>query len=225
MDITPVTVELREDTGKGVARKLRAAGRVPGIVYGVGKPAQAVSFDRHMFDTLMRKGSHHGILKVVFDGTNDDVTALAREIQIHPVSRQVLHVDLQRVDMSKKVHLSVQIALTGKPIGVKNQGGILEHNLREVEIECLPTNIPEAIEVDVSNLQVGDALHVSDLKMEGVEILGHPETTVAQVSLPAAERSADETEGEGAEAAAAAEGAEASTDADKEGKEDSDGGS
>ena len=221
MEITPMAVESRQDTGKGVARKLRAADRVPGVVYGVGVEPQAVSFDRHTFDTMMRKGAHHGLLNVSLDGKGEPIPALAREIQIHPVSRHVLHVDLQRVNMSKSVRLNVQIILNGKPEGVKNHGGILEHNLREVEIECLPNKIPDAIEIDVSELDVGQSLHVSDLELEGVTILGHPETTVASVSLPAAERSTEEEtteEGEeAAEAAATAEGAPAEPAKDESG--------
>jgi len=205
MEITPMTVENRQDGGKGVARKLRASGRIPGVVYGVGQPPQAISFDGHTFETMMRKGTHHGLLRVEFAGSKDSVTALAREIQIHPLTRKVLHVDLQRVDMSKPINLSVSITLIGKPEGVRNQGGILEHNLREVEIECRPDSIPDTIEVDVTNLEVGQALHVSDLVKEGITFLGHPGTTVATVSLPAAERATEEVE----EAAAAAVAGEA----------------
>jgi large subunit ribosomal protein L25 len=219
MEITPMTVEARQDTGKGVARKLRAADRIPGVVYGIGQDSQPVSFDRHAFDKMMRRGAHHGLLNLSFDGKGGEVPALAREIQIHPVSREVLHVDLQRVDMSKPIHLSVQVLLIGKPEGVKNQGGILEHGMREVEVECLPNSIPDSIELDVSGLEVGQSLHVSDLILEGVKFLGHPETTVASVSLPAAERSADEDSTEEGEetteaAATSADGetAEASKD-------------
>jgi large subunit ribosomal protein L25 len=225
MDITPMTVQNRQERGKGVARKLRASGMVPGVVYGVGEAPQSISFDGHTFETLMRKGSHHGLLRVEFEGTNDSVTALAREIQIHPVTRRVLHVDLQRVDMNKPIRLSVSISLVGKPEGVRNQGGILEHNLREVEIECRPDSIPETIEVDVTNLEVGQALHVSDLQREGVTFLGHAETTVATVSLPAAERATEETEAAAGEAVEGeAPAAEAEAESGKE-KEESEGGS
>lgn len=225
MEITPMTVVHRQENGKGVARKLRAAGRIPGIVYGVGEPAQAVSFDGHAFETMMRKGAHHGLLRVEFDGGSDAVTALAREIQIHPVTRRVLHVDLQRVDMSKPIHLSVSVTLLGKPEGVRNQGGILEHNLRVVEIECRPDSIPETIELDVTNLEVGQALHVSDLRMEGVTFLAHPETTVATVSLPAAERATEEEEEAAAAAAAAGEGTGEEAASAEAAKEESDAGS
>jgi large subunit ribosomal protein L25 len=227
MEITPMTVQHRQESGKGSARKLRASGMIPGVVYGVGEAPQAISFDGHTFETLMRKGSIHGLINVEFEGTKDSVTALAREIQIHPVTRQVLHVDLQRVDMSKPIHLSVSITLVGKPEGVRNQGGILEHNLREVEIECRPDSIPDTIEVDVTDLEVGQALHVSDLKADGVTFLGHAETTVATVSLPAAERTHEEAEEEAAAEAAEGEASTAAAEgeASQETKEGSEGGS
>ncbi len=214
MTVEALKVSAREHRGKGAARKLRAAGQVPGVMYGEGKDSQPVQLDAAMFDRMMRTGAHHRLLDVtVDDGTS--VKALVREIQIHPVSRAVEHVDLQRVSMQKRIHVEVRVVLVGKPEGVRNQGGILEHNLREVEVECLPGDIPEEIEIDVSHLQVGQALHISDLRREGVTILGHPETTVATVSLPAAEKSTAEVEAEAAEAAAAAEG-EAAEGEDKD---------
>jgi large subunit ribosomal protein L25 len=131
-------------------------------------------------------------------------------MQVHPVSRAVVHVDFQRVSMQKRVRITVPIVLTGKPEGVKTQGGLLEHHLRDVEVDCLPTDIPEQVDVDVSALLVGQALHISDLQSPGVQFLGHPGTTVATVSLPAAERSHEEVAAEEAEPGEAApeEGAE-----------------
>lgn len=208
MQITSLTVSPRQTRGKGGARQTRAAGRIPAIVYGEKADPVTVSVDAHAFDALLRAGGHHGLVEVVFGDGGEAVKALVREMQIHPVSRAVEHIDLQRVDMSKRIHLSVQVALIGKPEGVRNQGGILEHHLREVELECLPLDIPEVIEVDVTNLEVGQAIHVSDLKRDGVTFLTHPDTTVATVSLPAAERSTEEIAAEAAAAAAAAAPAE-----------------
>jgi large subunit ribosomal protein L25 len=182
-----LTVALRDEQGKGAARKLRAAEKIPGIVYGEGKTARSVVLDRKTFDLMMRAGQHHGLLDLTFESGHEPVKALVREIQVHPVSREVVHVDLQRVSMTAKIRLEVPIVLTGKPEGVKTHGGILEHNLRNVEIECLPTAIPEKIEIDVSGLGLNQSLHVSDLDFPGVTILAHPETTVATVSIPAAE--------------------------------------
>lgn len=210
-----MSVQARTESGKGVARKLRAAGRLPGTLYGQGEPAQSIQMDAAMFEAIVRTGAHHRLLDVTVDGSATVVKALVREVQIHPVSRAAVHVDLQRVSMRERIHVQVPVVLVGKPEGVRNQGGILEHNLREVEVECLPSAIPEQIEVDVNDLNVGQALHISDLSHEGVTFLGHPETTVATVSLPAAERATEEVPAAEGEVAEAPEGAEAAAKPEK----------
>jgi large subunit ribosomal protein L25 len=205
-----MSVELRESTGKGVARKLRAKGKVPGVLYGENEPAQAIELDANEFDSLRRAGAHHRLFDVSVGPGQPLVKALVREMQVHPVSRAVLHVDLQRISMQKSIRVTVPIHLNGKPEGVRNQGGILEHNLREVELECLPGELPDHLELDVTDLNVGQSLHISDLQQPGVTFLGHPGTTVASVSLPAAERAHEEEAAvEGEAAAVGEEGAEA----------------
>jgi large subunit ribosomal protein L25 len=199
-----LTVALRDQQGKGAARKLRAAAKIPGVVYGEGTTARPVVLDRKTFDLMLRSGQHHGLLDLKFEAGHEPVKALVREIQVHPVSREVVHVDLQRISMKERIRLEVPIVLTGKPEGVKTQGGILEHNLRNVEVECLPTDIPEKIEVDVSAMTLGQSLHVSDLQVAGVTFLAHPDTTIATVSIPAAEQAKEEVA-----AAATTEGAAA----------------
>ena len=209
MQTKSLTVTFRDGQGKGAARKLRAAGKIPGVVYGEGQTARSVVLDRKAFELLVRSGAHHGLLDLGFESGHEPVKALVREIQVHPVSREYVHVDLQRISLKEKVRVEVPIVLLGKPEGVKTQGGILEHNLRNVEIECLPADIPPQIEVDVSELVVGKAIHVSDLKVTGVSFLAHPDTAIASVSIPAAERAHEEAVAEAAaeaEAAAPAEG-------------------
>lgn len=230
MQTTSLEVQKREDQGKGAARKLRAMLRIPAVLYGEGEKAQSVVVDRKTFDSLLRDGKHHGLLDLSYDG-GAPFKALVREVQVHPVSREVLHVDLQRVSMRNKIHIDVQIALVGKPEGVKNQGGILEHNLRSIEVECLPGDIPPQIEIDVSNLLIGQSIHVSDLDIPNVTFTAHPGTTIATVSLPAAERAVEEavaeavTPAEGEAAAAGEEGKAASGDKEKAaGGKDSKGG-
>jgi large subunit ribosomal protein L25 len=218
MQTKSLTVTLRDSHGKGAARKLRAANKVPGVVYGEGQPARPVVLDRKAFELLVRSGGHHGLLDLQFESGHDPVKALVREVQVHPLSREVVHVDLQRISMTEKIRIEVPIMLSGKPEGVKTHGGILEHNLRNVEVECLPTAIPESIEVDVSALNIGQSVHVGDLKVPGVVFIAHPETSIATVSLPAAERAAEETAAAAGEAAAA-EGAEAKAGEKGEGAE------
>ena len=149
MESANVDVVLRTDTGKGAARKLRHAGKVPGVLYVEGGKSQPIVLDSFLFETLRRSGAHHRLLDLNFADGTPTIKALLREMQIHPVSRAVLHVDLQRVNMEKRVHVTVPIVLVGKPEGVKTQGGILEHHLRDVEDECLPTDIPEEIRIEV----------------------------------------------------------------------------
>src|SRR5262245_39991031 len=199
-----LTVESREDNGKGAARKLRAAGRIPGILYGAGRDSKPVAVDRKSFELLIKSGGHHGLLDVTL-GSGQPIKALVREIQVHPVSREFVHVDLQSIKMTEKIRIAVPVVLLGKPEGVKTQGGILEHSLRSIEVECLPTDIPAQIEVDVSQLMVGHSLHVSDLKVTGVTLMANADTAIATVTLPAAERAAEETPA-AAEAAATTEG-------------------
>lgn len=219
MQTKSLTVALRDGQGKGAARKLRSAGRIPGVVYGAGQPARAVALDRRTFDLMVRSGTHHGLLDLSFESGEPPTKALVREIQVHPVSRDYVHVDLQRVSMTEKIRVEVPIVLVGKPEGVRTQGGILEHNLRHIEVECLPSDIPAEIELDVSALNIGQSLHVSDLKVTGVVLMAHAETTVATVSVPAAERAHEEAAAVTTEAATAtAEGAEAKPGTEKPGE-------
>jgi large subunit ribosomal protein L25 len=212
-----LAVEIREHSGKGVARKLRAAGRIPGIFYGPGVPSVSITLDPHglrrqlerseagmntLFD-LQAAGNSHLQGKVV----------LVKQLQRHPVSGAYLHVDLYAVDLTQTIEVSVPIHLTGKAMGV-DLGGILDHNLRELELECLPRAIPREILVDVSDLGVGDSLHVRDLVLpEGVKLISDPDLSVLSVVAPAVEEAAPaeaaEVVVEGEAPAAAAEGAEA----------------
>ncbi len=231
METQNLAAARREGHGKGVARKLRAAAKIPGVVYGKGVGPEAVSLDRKAFENLMKHGGHHGLIDLTLDSSGEPMKALVREIQIHPVSRLIEHVDLQRVSMQERIRILVPIVLIGKPEGVRLGGGILEHNLRNVEVECLPGQIPDQIEVDVTALAVGHSVHVSDLKVGNATILAHAETAVATVSMPAAERSAvEETADAAAAAAAAAVPVEGATDkpgakgAEKPGAKDAKGG-
>lgn len=219
MEIASMDVMMRGDTGKGAARKLRQAGKLPGVLYGEGEAPRAILLDATQFELLRRTGAHLRLLDIRADDGQAAFKALVREMQVHPVSRAVLHVDLQRVSMTKRVRVTVPIVLVGKPEGVKTQGGILEHHLRDVEVECLPSDIPEEIRLDVSTMQVGQAIHISDLGRPDLHFLGHPGTTVATVSLPAAERAHEEV---AADAAALAAGEAKEGEADKEKDKDKD---
>ena len=205
----------RSATGKGANRRLRVAGRIPGVVYGKARAAQAVSLDPTSLEALLHKSGAglNTLIDLSVGGRTN--TVLVKELQRHPVHGSYMHVDFFQVDLSQKVTVSVPIHFVGKARGVEF-GGILDHPLRELEVECLPRAIPEFIEVDVSALEVGQAIHVSEVHLpEGVEVKTEATLPVASVVLPAAEVEATPTEtvveGEVAEgeAAAAAPAAEA----------------
>lgn len=209
-------VELREQRGKGVARKLRAAGRIPAVCYRRNGEPVPISLDPKELDRLLRKASS-GIntlidLKVTGGGDFNGRQVLVKELQRDPISGAYLHADLYAVDLQQMIHVSVPINLKGTPIGVSLGGGVLDHATRELDVECLPNAIPEEFAIDVSAIEVGDSLHVRDLTVpEGVEILNDPDISIMSVVAPAVVEEAapaeEEVEGEAVDAEAKAEAA------------------
>ncbi len=180
-----LTVEKREVIGKGPAKKLRSAGKIPAVIYGQGEKSVPLTIDEKAFHAILH--SHHGenvIFEIQIPGRKTGLKAILREVQHEPVTGEILHIDFQHISMTKKITVQVPIALIGSPEGVRNKGGILEHILHEVEVECLPGDIPEHIEVDVAALDVGDSIHVSDIPVTKVKILTDPERSVATVVPP-----------------------------------------
>jgi len=176
----------REKGGKGAARQLRLRGQVPAVIYGHGREPLSLSLNARDLDKML---GHIQAESTVIDITVDGQTAktLIREIQRHPIKRQILHVDFQALVAGEKVIVSIPIVLVGTAEGVKLEGGVLDQTLRELEIEVDPSNIPDHVELDVSAMVIGDSLHVSDIKVpEGVEIQDDPETSVAVLAAPRA---------------------------------------
>jgi large subunit ribosomal protein L25 len=194
--------EKREGTGKGVARKLRAAGRVPAVLYGQGMDSTALSVDaRDLFHVLHTGAGTNVLVDLVVDGTEQLI--IPREIQRDHIHGRFIHVDFLAVRRDEKLHLSIPVRIVGESVGVK-AGGVVEHHLWELEVESLPGDVPEAIEADISGLEIGMSLRVSDLVApEGATILTNPEESVVAVQQP---QMAVELEEE--EAAAEAEAAE-----------------
>ncbi|HET6796449.1 MAG TPA: 50S ribosomal protein L25 [Gemmatimonadales bacterium] len=181
-------VATRSVTGKGAARTLRREGKVPGVIYGHNRQAEPLAIDSGALSKMLI-GISAGttVLDVVVDG-RPPVKALIREIQRDSVRpTEILHLDLYEVRADEKVTLAVPIHLIGIPDGVRNFGGVLDHVLREVEIEVLPADIPEHVELDVTSLAIGHSLFVRDLKVEKAEILNEPDTPVCTVVAPRAE--------------------------------------
>ena len=201
-----LVAEPREGTGKGVARKLRAAGRVPAVVYGQGMNATAVSVDAKDLYHVLHAGGAHVLLDLVVDGKG--VLALARDVQRDHIRGRFVHVDFLAVSRTEKITIQVPVRVIGESVGVK-AGGVLEHHLWDVDAECLPSDVPEAIEADITELQVGDALKVADLTApEGVTILSAEDELVLAVVPPQA-REVEEVAVEEIEGEVAEEGAEA----------------
>jgi large subunit ribosomal protein L25 len=211
MDFAKVNVEVRSGKGKGGARKVRAAGKVPGVLYGLKQEPLTVTFDeKELLTSLDKEKRRNTVLKLAIAGSgkSEEVTAMVREAQINALSRRLEHVDFLRVDLEAEVHVTVPLVLTGKAVGVTN-GGNLHQSLHVVPVAAKPAAIPTKLEVDVSALDVGDALHVSDLKLgAGVRVLLEARDALASVVAPKAEK-VEEVAAAPVEGAVPAEGAAA----------------
>jgi large subunit ribosomal protein L25 len=178
--------EPRDTAGKGSARKLRSQGQIPAVIYGHGRNPQPLTLNARDLDKLLEHIAAESTVIEVKVG-DDTAKTLIREIQRHPFKRQILHVDFQALVAGEKVVVSIPIVLTGVAEGVRLGGGVLDHTLRELEIKVDPANIPNHVELDVTNLMVGDSLHVSDIKVpDGVEVLDDMEASVCVCAAPRA---------------------------------------
>jgi large subunit ribosomal protein L25 len=199
-----IDVRKRENVGKQAAKQYRAQDFIPGVFYGFGEDAKPLLIDKKNLISLLSLEDVGSMMIDVRldDGDKESKTAIIREVQRDPVSGDLLHIDFQRISMTRAVHLEIPIHLSGIAIGVKTKSGILEHLLREIEISCLPANIPEHVTLDVSDLDIGDARHVRDLDIPDVEILTDLDRVLATVVPPVVIKEVEEEveeEVEGAE--------------------------
>ncbi|HEY7197784.1 MAG TPA: 50S ribosomal protein L25 [Gaiellaceae bacterium] len=224
-------VKPRENGGTAVARRLRASGEIPGVLYGDGKKAHPFTVgERELRRVLTGDHGLHAILDVVIEGTQTPHHAVLKEYQIHPTRNRLLHVDLQEVRLDRPIQAQVVVELTGEAQGAV-EGGVLQQPLREINVQALPMEIPERIELDVTPLMIGEALRISDLPtLEGVTYLDDVESVVASVTVPTRVEEPEEevseeelAEGEelpeGEEPEGAAEG-EAESEAEAAGEEE-----
>ena len=202
-----VTAEGRTETGKNVNHRLREKGLIPGVVYGAGREAVAVSVSPKDIASILRSASGENTLFDI-DLKGERRKVILKEYQVEPVKGSLLHADFYEVALDKMLEVEVPVELVGTPVGVKVQGGLIDFVTRELSVECLPMDIPDKISVDVSEMELGKHLRVSDLKApEKVTILTEPEVVVVHIVAPRAEVSATaEAEAEAAAAAAAAPG-------------------
>lgn len=182
--------EQRVATGKGGARSLRRQGMLPAVIYAGGK-STPIKLQRKEIVKLITSGvGEHAILNVEFSkdgGEPAEHPALMKEYQKDPVSSELLHVDFMEISLKEKIKISISLVITKEPLCIKT-GGIIAHHLREIEIECLPTQIPEAIEIDAEAVEIGHSLHVSDIKpMEGIRIVTNPQIVILNVTAPKVE--------------------------------------
>jgi large subunit ribosomal protein L25 len=192
----------RDGRGKGAARKLRAAGEVPAVIYGRGESTRQLAVDAHELERLFARVHYENtILTLNIEGDAGEVRALVREVQKHAFRSDVLHVDFQQIHAGDRVTVAVPLRLVGAPPGVR-AGGILQHSLTDLEVECLADSIPDHIDVDVSALDIGDTVHVSDLTLPaGINVVGDGDRSVCTLAPPivAPAEEAEEAEVEGVE--------------------------
>jgi len=181
----------RSATGKGVARKLRAAGKVPAVIYGHAREPQALELDAHQFQLLLEKVPYTSTVIELEIAGGKMARTLIREIQRHPFKKQIIHVDFQELVAGEKVTVKVPVHLVGTPEGVRVGGGLLDHILHEIEISVDPSNIPAHYNVDVSSLTIGHSIHVSDIALgDGVELLTDAGATICVCAAPKVEAEA-----------------------------------
>ncbi len=189
-----VKAEMRESVGKNAARRLRKEGRVPAILYGPKtKNIPLILSKQDMFTILRSERGMNTIFKVAFDSKKKNV--MIKDYQLDVVSDELLHVDLVEIAMSEAIELTVQVVLTGEAVGVKSEGGFVDFTNREVEVRCLPKDIPDQIKVDISGLHLHESIRVKDIEPpENVEFITEPDTVIAHIMLPEEEEIVEEEE-------------------------------
>ena len=194
MNEVSLTARKREKTGKKIAKRFRREGRLPAVIYGGGEEPTPLTLDHREFETFLRQ--HRGesvVINLEVEGGEAE-KALLRDIQRDYIKNVVIHADFQQILMTDRITTTVSLVLTGDPVGVKRDGGVLEQALREVEIQCLASEIPEHLEVDVADMIIGETLHISDLTFENVDINTDGGVSVVSVLAPMAEEVVEEEE-------------------------------
>lgn len=177
----------RINTTKSSTKSLRREGKVPGIIYSKNLQPILIEVNEGAINPLVFTSKTH-LISLDIKG-DDKLDCIIKDIQFDPVSDKIVHFDLQEFNVKEKIQIEIPIQFIGSAIGVK-EGGIVQQNLHKLDIECLPGDIPEAVTLDISNLKLGDSIHVSDIKLEGVELLNPEDTIVVSVSHPKVEKEA-----------------------------------
>ncbi len=224
MDKTKLKVELRNETGKEANRKFRKEGMIPGVLYSPhDKENLLLKIKSEGLSKLLIEKKHSLINLEIDDGKKKNKRlAMIKDFQYNSLKKRILHIDFYGVTLKEKITMLINVELVGESIGAK-EGGILEHELREIEVECLPTDVPSAYKVDITQLQIGDNITVGDIEVsEGVKILTEAEQVIASVKHPTKEEEKVEEEVEGEEAEETEDGKETADKTSSETKEDKD---
>jgi large subunit ribosomal protein L25 len=187
--------EQRQRSGKGVARTLRRAGRIPAVLYGNGTSSLLSIHPADLIKILKSESGENALINLKIKGGEsvETRTAILRDFQKDPITGGILHADLFEINMNKAIRIRVPIMVTGDPSEGVKEGGVLQHNLREVEIECLPSMIPDHLDVDASHLKIGESIHVRDLQVqEGIRILEDKDLAIVSVAAPMSEAKLEE---------------------------------
>ena len=211
MKETKLTAKPRVGKGSGEAGRLRRTGWFPAVVYGEGRPGVDIQLNEHDFVMMLRTHrSENMIVDLVVEGTEKPYKVMLKAMQHHPITGRVIHLDFYEVSMTRKIEVELPVKLVGVPTGVANEGGILEHVLRALTVQCLPGDLIEELELDVSALSVGKTLRVRDMKIDAAKyrIMDDPDQVIAAVAAP---RTEEEEKAE-ADAAATAAGPEVLTE-------------
>ena len=211
MKETKLTAKTRVGKGSGEAGRLRRTGWFPAVVYGEGRPGVDIQLNEHDFVMMLRTHrSENMIVDLVVEGTEKPYKVMLKAMQHHPITGRVIHLDFYEVSMTRKIEVELPVKLVGVPTGVANEGGILEHVLRALTVQCLPGDLIEELELDVSALSVGKTLRVRDMKIDAAKyrIMDDPDQVIAAVAAP---RTEEEEKAE-ADAAATAAGPEVLTE-------------
>ena len=177
-----LSVELRESTGKEYAKKMRRQGKIPGVFYARNEKSLPILFDEREIMKILTS-SESGLVDIQI-GKKQKRKAIIKEVQTDPIRQYLVHVDVLGVKLTEKINVTVPVNVFGEAIGVKDQGGIVHFHLREVEVSCLPLDIPDHIDLDVSKLEVGDSLSIADLSLENITFVGDLEQPIVSVLIP-----------------------------------------
>ncbi|MHB9028973.1 MAG: 50S ribosomal protein L25 [Candidatus Latescibacterota bacterium] len=175
---------IRTERGKQAAKHLRQQGSIPGVLYGPGEQPSPLRINLKEFVTLLHANGRNVVVNLIVEDSPAPVKAFIYEIQHDPISGDIIHVDLKHISLKEKIHVTVPVHLTGIPVGVKTEGGILEHIMHTVEISCFPHQIPDAITLNVTELHTGAIIHVKDIPHEEFDLLSEPEATVIHIVTP-----------------------------------------